>query len=44
MAKRIAAKKAKKRRMKQWEKFAEQQLEKYIAIHKEHEKDLNYIG
>jgi len=37
-------KKAKRKKMKQWEKFAEQQLEKYIAIHKEHEKDIRYIG
>lgn len=44
MAKKTVAKKMKKKKMKQWEKFAEQQLEKYIAIHKEHEKELNYIG
>jgi hypothetical protein len=29
---------------KKIEKFAEQQLEKYIKIHKKHEKDLRYIG
>jgi hypothetical protein len=37
-------KKIKKKKMKQWEKFAEEQLERYIAIHKKHEKDLSYIG
>jgi hypothetical protein len=44
MPKRVIVKKIKKKKMKQWEKFAEEQLEKYIEIHKKHEKDLNYIG
>ena len=44
MAKKVVVKKSKKKKMKQWEKFAEEQLERYIQIHKEHEKDINYIG
>lgn len=31
-------------RLKRLEKFATRQIEKYIKIHKEHEKDLDYIG
>ncbi|MEM5801858.1 MAG: hypothetical protein QXQ18_00520 [Candidatus Aenigmatarchaeota archaeon] len=41
MAKRI---KKKNSRLKKIEKFVEKQLEKYIRIHKEHEKELKYIG
>jgi len=26
------------------ERFATRQLQKYVKIHKEHEKDLDYIG
>ena len=44
MPKKAIVKKSKKKKMKQWEKFAEEQLERYIQIHKEHEKDINYIG
>lgn len=40
----VMPKKTKKKKMKQWEKFAEEQLERYIEIHKRHEKELNYIG
>jgi hypothetical protein len=29
---------------KSLEKFAVKQMEKYVKIHKEHEKDLDYIG
>ncbi len=31
-------------RIREIEKFMEEQLEEYIRIHKEHEKDLRYIG
>jgi hypothetical protein len=34
----------KSKRLREIEKFVEEQLEKYIRIHKEHEKDLDYIG
>lgn len=34
----------KSKRAKTAEDFAEEQLERYIALHREHEKDLNYIG
>jgi len=34
----------KKLSKKKIQKFAEQQLERYIRIHKEHGKDLRYIG
>lgn len=44
MPKRVIVKKIKKKKTKHWEKFAEEQLERYIQIHKEHEKDINYIG
>ncbi len=44
MPKKAAVKKIKKKKMKEWEKFAEAQLERYIQIHREHEKELNYIG
>jgi hypothetical protein len=38
--------KTKKRRdeWKKIEEFARKQIEKYVKIHKEHEKDLRYIG
>jgi len=29
---------------RQIEKFAMEQIERYIRLHKEHEKDLDYIG
>ena len=32
------------RRLKRMEKFAEEQIEKYIKIHKKNAKDLRYIG
>ena len=32
------------RRLKRLEKFAEEQIEHYIKIHKKNEKDLKYIG
>lgn len=32
------------RRLKMLEKFAEQQLEKYIRLHKKNEKEIRYIG
>jgi len=31
-------------RIKKIERFIEKQMEKYLRIHKEHEKDLSYIG
>ena len=34
----------KSRRMNRMERFAKEQLEKYVEIHKENEKDLRYIG
>ena len=34
----------KNRRVKRIERFAEEQLERYLELHKKHEKDLNYIG
>ncbi|HLC39316.1 MAG TPA: hypothetical protein VJJ76_00345 [archaeon] len=43
MAKKVKAKK-KSRRMSRSEKFAREQMERYIEIHKENEKDLRYIG
>lgn len=36
--------KKKNRKMSKMEKFAKEQLEKYVEIHKENEKDLSYIG
>lgn len=36
--------KKKSRKMSRMEKFAKEQLEKYVEIHKENEKDLSYIG
>jgi len=32
------------RRLKRMESFVEEQMERYIKIHKKHEKELNYIG
>ena len=32
------------RRLKRMEDFAEEQVAKYIKIHKKNEKDLKYIG
>lgn len=34
----------KTRREKTVEDFMEEQLERYMQLHKEHEKDLSYIG
>lgn len=34
----------KTKKIKKLEKFAVDELEKYLEIHKEHEKDLSYIG
>lgn len=34
----------KSKKAKEIEKFIEEQIEEYIRIHKEHEKNLNYIG
>ena len=36
--------KRKNRKSNNLEKFAKQQMKKYIEIHKENEKDLRYIG
>jgi hypothetical protein len=36
-----------KNKIKKWkliEKFAVEQLEKYVKLHKKHEKEINYIG
>lgn len=32
------------RRLKRLEKFVEKQIEKYVKIHKKHEKEITYIG
>ncbi|MBI5872087.1 hypothetical protein HZB88_03290 [archaeon] len=32
------------RRLRRMESFVEEQIDKYIKIHKKHEKDLSYIG
>lgn len=32
------------KRLKRMEKFTEEQVERYIKIHKKNEKDLRYIG
>ena len=41
----IPRKKIKKsKRTKNLEQFVEKQLEEYIELHKEHGKDLDYIG
>jgi len=40
----MAKKKEHTNRLKCLEKFVAKQIEKYIKIHKEHEKDLDYIG
>ncbi len=32
------------RRLKKLEDFVEEQIDKYVKIHKKHEKDLRYIG
>ena len=37
-------KKGKNKKMRQMEKFAKEQLEKYIEIHKENGKNIRYIG
>jgi len=37
-------KKKRMSKLKRLEKFATEQIEKYVKIHKEHEKDLDYIG
>ena len=34
----------KSKREKNLEDFVQEQLEKYVELHKEHEKDLDYIG
>jgi hypothetical protein len=36
--------KKKSRKMNKMEKFAKEQLERYVEIHKKNEKDLSYIG
>lgn len=43
MPKKTKARK-KNKRMSKMEKFAKEQLEKYVEIHKKNEKDLSYIG
>lgn len=43
MAKKQKSKK-RTRKMSKMEKFAKEQLERYVEIHKENEKDLSYIG
>jgi len=40
----VPKKKRRVNKMKLIEKFATEQLQKYVKIHKEHEKDLDYIG
>lgn len=32
------------KRLKRLESFAEEQIDRYVKIHKKHEKDLRYIG
>lgn len=32
------------RRLKRLEEFVERQIEKYVRLHKKHEKELTYIG
>jgi len=43
MARKIKLKK-KNKRLNKMEKFAKEQLEKYVEIHKKNDKDLRYIG
>ena len=40
----VKTKKRKSKKTRNLEDFVEQQLEKYVELHKEHEKELNYIG
>jgi len=40
----MASKKISKKRMREIEKYALEQFEKYIKIQKKNEKDLKYIG